>query len=173
MKRLATALLCCSLWMLSCAHTGGQSEQVQLPPGTEIWIAVQQDLDSAKLKDGDTFRATVQTPVVWQGKTVMPNGAEVKGHVSNKGSAQAENTSGFLTMVLDSVQVNGRSYDIKTEPQTMEAPALKKEPKEMAQDKVPANMRTALANAVVTKNTVLRFLTSAPVTVDVREEKRS
>ena len=54
---------------------------VEIPSGTSISIRLNQSLSTATNRRGETFSATLATPVVVDGQTVIPTGAEVKGVV--------------------------------------------------------------------------------------------
>lgn len=171
MKKLSLipGLLCLLVW--SCSNTSSQA-QVQMPANTELRVAIEQDLDGAKVKDGDTFRATIAEPVVWEGKLLVPKGAECKGHIVNKQTAQSQGSSGVLSLVLDSIHTDGHSYNVKTGPQTFGSTPIAQSAGDMARgSEVAAPVRKALENALITRNTVMRFLTQEPVNVSVPNQK--
>lgn len=162
----------CLLLLSSCGSQSGSQTQVQMPVDTELRVAIDRDLDSSKSKDGDTFKGIIAEPVVWQGKTLLPKGAECKGHVSNKQTASAAGSAGALSLVLDSVSANGHSYDLKTGPQDFGSTPIQQSAGDMAKNsEVAAPVRKQLENAVITKNTIVRFLTQQAVNVSVPAEK--
>jgi outer membrane murein-binding lipoprotein Lpp len=83
---------------------------VTVPKGTSISATVTQTLASNRNHAGDSFAASVSTPVKVGGKTVIPKGAHVTGRVlaaKKKGPAE-------LTVALASVEIQGKSYALKT-----------------------------------------------------------
>jgi len=83
---------------------------VTVPQGTSISATVTQTLASNKNHAGDSFAASVSTPVKVGGKIVIPRGAHVTGRVlaaKKKGPAE-------LTVALASVEIQGKSYALKT-----------------------------------------------------------
>lgn len=90
-------------------------ERVALPAGTELTIRMIDSVDSEKNKVGDRFRATIEMPVVIEGKTVVPKGAEVEGIVAQQASAGHIQGRSELALALSKLTYAGKSYDIKTE----------------------------------------------------------
>jgi hypothetical protein len=89
-----------------------QTTLVTVPKGTAISATVGQTLVSSKSHSGDSFAAILSSPIKVDGKTVVPKGAHVTGRVvSAKKAGPAQ-----LTVALASVDVNGKSYKLVTEP---------------------------------------------------------
>ena len=85
---------------------------VTIPQGTAVRAIVSQGLASNKNHSGDAFAAVLSSPIKVDGKTIVPKGAHVAGRVlTAKKSGPAE-----LTVALTSVQVDGKSYKLATEP---------------------------------------------------------
>lgn len=78
-----------------------------VPKGTQITATVDQTLKSGKNHQGDTFAASLATPVKVDGKTVLPRGAHITGKVVNIKNHQ-------LKVQLASVIVHGKTYDLET-----------------------------------------------------------
>jgi hypothetical protein len=94
---------------------------VTVPQGTAVRATVSQALASNKNHSGDSFAATLSSSIKVDGKTVIPKGAHVAGRVMTaKKAGPAE-----LIVALTSVEVNGKSYKLATEPinRTGKAPA--------------------------------------------------
>jgi len=83
---------------------------VTIPKGTAISATVGQALASNKNHSGDTFAAILSSSIKVDGKTIIPKGTHVTGRVvtAKKGSE--------LTVALASVDLNGKSYKLVTEP---------------------------------------------------------
>lgn len=132
--------------------TSGARSETEIPANTAVWVQLEKALDSSKLKVGDHFTGTLAETIVMNGKDVVPKGATIKGHVTNKQSAQGEGSSGLLSLELDTLGVRGTDYQIKANPLTLEAAPLT-----AATDKSnPAT--TAVENAFAPKNGILRFI---------------
>jgi hypothetical protein len=83
---------------------------VTVPKGTSISTTIGQTLASNKNHAGDSFAASLSAPVKVGGKIVIPKGAHVTGRVlaaKKKGPAE-------LTVALSSVEIQGKSYALKT-----------------------------------------------------------
>jgi outer membrane murein-binding lipoprotein Lpp len=83
---------------------------VTVPKGTSISATVTQTLASNKNHAGDSFAASLSTPVKVGGKIVIPKGAHVTGRVL---AAKKKGPAG-LTVALASVEIQGKSYALKT-----------------------------------------------------------
>lgn len=80
---------------------------VTLPKGTKITAMVDQTLASNKNHWGDPFEASLTRPIRVDGKTILPRGTEVTGHI-------LEVKSHELKVVLSSVVVDGIYCDLET-----------------------------------------------------------
>jgi hypothetical protein len=89
-----------------------QASLVTIPKGTAISATIGQTLVSSKNHSGESFAAILSSPVKVDGKTVIPKGAHVTGRiVSAKKAGPAQ-----LTVALASVDINGKSYKLVTDP---------------------------------------------------------
>src|SRR6266849_5771138 len=84
---------------------------VTVPKGTAISATVGEALASNKNHAGDTFAAILSSPIKVGGKTVIPKGAHITGRVVTAKKGPAE-----LTVALASVDLNGKSYKLVTDP---------------------------------------------------------
>lgn len=92
-----------------------QSASGELPAGTNIVVRMIDGIDSQNSSVGQTFAASVDEPVMLNGDTVVPRGADavvklVDAKESGKLTGRAE-----LTLDLVSVKVNGRAVDVNTQ----------------------------------------------------------
>jgi hypothetical protein len=90
----------------------------RLPEGTPIPIRLQHPLSSASSHAGDAFSATIDEPVVTDGRTLVARGTPATGRVleakpsaSSRGSALEP---GYLRIALVSVNIGGRPVAIET-----------------------------------------------------------
>jgi hypothetical protein len=89
----------------------------KLPEGTAIPVRLQSPLSSASARPGEAFRATVDEPIVINGQTLVERGTPTTGRVlearPSAGSRQSLEP-GYLRIVLDSLNVGGRTVRIET-----------------------------------------------------------
>ncbi len=94
---------------------------ILLPAGTRLVIRMIDGVDSERNSVGQRFAASVDEPVVIDGQTVIPRGADVIVKlVEAKESGKFEGRTS-LTLDLMSVMVNGRMVDVTTETVTEES----------------------------------------------------
>jgi hypothetical protein len=93
----------------------GNYNTAEIPSGTTVVVRMIDDVDSQRDRIGQTFRASVDEPVMVNGETVIPRGADVLAKlVDDKESGKLTGRT-ELTMDLMSVQINGRMVDIDTQ----------------------------------------------------------
>jgi hypothetical protein len=90
------------------------SDPVTLPDHTVIHVTLNQTVASDQNRPGDHFEATISEPIIVADKTVIPRGAPVEGlavdaHHSGRLTGRAR-----LRLALETVTVNGETYDIRT-----------------------------------------------------------
>lgn len=128
---------------------------VTIPQGTAVRATVSQALASNKNHSGDAFAAILSAPIKVDGKTIVPKGAHVAGRiVTAKKSGPAE-----LTVALTSVQVDGKSYKLATEPINRTGKAAAKEGDESAKPE---------KDITVAAQTHLKFKLAKPAKIPVK-----
>jgi hypothetical protein len=90
------------------------TKPVTVPEGTNLTVALNQAISTAQNRSGDTFEASVVSPVVIDSKTVIPRDARVRGHIVEARPSGRLKGVARLDLTLDSLEVNGRSYAIST-----------------------------------------------------------
>ncbi len=85
-----------------------------VPAGTTVSVRLVDSLSSAKNKIGDPFAATVDVPVVIDGKTVIPRGARVNGEVVSAVASGRLTTPAKLYLKLVSIEIGGKVYPLST-----------------------------------------------------------
>ena len=90
------------------------TKPITVPEGTDLTIVLNQSISTASNRSGDTFRASVAAPVIIGDKTVIPRDANVSGHVVDAEPSGRLKGVAHLDLTLDSLEVNGKSYDIVT-----------------------------------------------------------
>jgi len=89
-------------------------QKVTIPAGTQLSVRLNDPLNSETNKIGDTFHGSLSSPIVIDGETVLPSGADVVGRVANVQSAGRFAGQSLLTLELTSVSANGRTYNVQT-----------------------------------------------------------
>jgi hypothetical protein len=85
-----------------------------IPVGTTITVRMIDAVNSQQTRLGETFRASVDEPVMVDGQVAIPRGADaVTKLVEDQQSGKIEGKT-VLTLVLQQVLVNGRMVDITT-----------------------------------------------------------
>lgn len=97
------------------ATVAAASPPVTIPAGTKIAIRLIDPIDSAVNKTGDTFRASLDAPMVVDGKEVVPKHADVTGRVVSVESAGHFTGRSELGLVLSQVTAGDRTFTIKTQ----------------------------------------------------------
>jgi hypothetical protein len=87
---------------------------ITIPEGTGLTVVLDQTISTAESRSGDSFRATLISPVIIGGKTVIPKDAPVQGHIVESVPSGRLKGVARLDLTLDSIEVNGKSYEIDT-----------------------------------------------------------
>lgn len=128
---------------------------ITVPKGTPITAIVDQTLASDKNHKGDTFVASLSSPVKIDGKTVLPKGAHITGKVVTAKKHE-------LKVALASVVLHGKSYDLET---NSRRPSDKIK---TASSKGKEKTNQKMDNARLAVNSQLTFKLSKPVTVPAK-----
>lgn len=91
-----------------------QPVRVTIPQGTSLSVRLIDPVDSEKNKEGDTFRASLDSPVVIDEKTVIPKHAEAEARLISAKSAGHFTGSSELVLVLSKITVGSKSYEVET-----------------------------------------------------------
>jgi hypothetical protein len=90
------------------------SAGIFVPQGTPLTVRMIDSVDSQNARMGDQFRASIEDPVVIEGQTVIPRGADVSVRlVDDKQSGKISGKT-VLTLAITSVTINGRPVDVTT-----------------------------------------------------------
>jgi hypothetical protein len=90
------------------------TDPVMVPERTAIHVTLDQSLATNRSRPGDHFEATVSEPVVIDGKTVIPQGAHAEGLVVDSRHSGRLMGRARLQLALQTVDVNGQNYDVRT-----------------------------------------------------------
>lgn len=103
------------------APDSSNSSSLSLPAGTKLVIRMIDAVDSEKNSVGQTFAASLDEPVMIDGRTIIPRGADVVVKlVDDKESGKLTGRT-ILTLDLMSLKANGRMVDVNTETVTEES----------------------------------------------------
>jgi hypothetical protein len=87
---------------------------IQIPTGTPITVRMIEKVDSNVARLGQTFRASVDEPVLINGQTVIPRGADALVKlVEDQQSGKFEGKT-VLTLALVDITINGQTIDTST-----------------------------------------------------------
>jgi len=89
------------------------TKPVTIPQGTALEVRLDQSL-SSKSGSGSSFTATVVSPIVVDGKTVIPRGAVAHGRVVDAHEGGHLEGVSRLGLELDTLEVEGKSYALDT-----------------------------------------------------------
>lgn len=87
----------------------------EVPAGTEITIRMIDDVDSERDRVGQTFRASLDDPIMMNGDVLVPRGADVVAKLVNDQQSGKIQGRTVLTLDLVSITVNGKVVDINTQ----------------------------------------------------------
>jgi outer membrane biosynthesis protein TonB len=90
-------------------------KKVTVPSGTTLAVRLTDTLDSEKAQQGQTFHATLDSPLSVDGDVVIPAGYDVEGHVVNVQSAGKFAGQSLLVLQLDRMAVGDKYYNIQTD----------------------------------------------------------
>lgn len=89
-------------------------ERATIPAGTRIGVTMIDAISSKTNTPGQTFRASLSTPVIVDGRTVLPTGSGATVLLSNARSAARIKGSSELEVRLIKLQHAGQTYDVDT-----------------------------------------------------------
>ena len=89
-------------------------QPIVIPAGTVLTVRLGETLSSKTSEAGQTFTASVVSPVDVEGKTAIPAGATATGTVVASHAAGKFKGASLLQIKLDSVTIEGHSHSIET-----------------------------------------------------------
>ena len=90
-------------------------KRVTILSGTTLSVRLVDELDSETAQPGQTFKATLDSPLSVDGEVVIPAGHDVQGHLIEVKSAGKFAGKSVLALQLDRISVGPRSYNIQTD----------------------------------------------------------
>jgi hypothetical protein len=90
------------------------SNTISIPAGTILDVRLEQTLDTKRNRAGDRFTATLTTPVIQDGQTVIPRGTACTGHLTESKPSGRFKGRAMMSLSLDSFELYGRRHEIRT-----------------------------------------------------------
>jgi len=97
------------------SSSGSAPMGVTVPSGTLLTVRMIDPVDSSVNQVGETFRASLDEPIVVNGRTIASRGANVTTKLVSVAEAGRVSGRSELALVLYDVTINGRRYEITTE----------------------------------------------------------
>jgi len=91
-------------------------QKVTIPSGTTLSVRLVDPVGSDISQQGQTFHATLNSPLAVEGEVAIPAGYDVEGHVVSVEDGGKFTGKAQLTLQLDRIIVGGKHYDIQTDP---------------------------------------------------------
>lgn len=89
--------------------------QASVPSGTPVHIQMIDSVDSATNHAGDMFHASLASPIIVNGETIVPSGTDVYVKLVNSSSAGHMTGRSELTLQLARLDFQGTSYDLSSD----------------------------------------------------------
>ena len=86
-----------------------------IPRGTALRVRLSHAVSTEANRPGDPFTATLDEPLVINGKTVLPKGTGLRGTIRESDDSGRLTGRAVLALTLESVDCNGRTYAMRTE----------------------------------------------------------
>jgi hypothetical protein len=90
------------------------SSYVTIPSGTRISVRTIDAIDSTQNQVGDRFQASLEEPVILDGREVLSKGADLYGRLTEAKSTGTFTGKSQLSLELTGVVVNGRTIPVST-----------------------------------------------------------
>jgi hypothetical protein len=106
--------------------TGPRQEFAMVPKGTRIPVRLRQGVSTERNNSGDTFSASLDSPLTIDVKTVAPSGATIEGILTDVVDSGRVEGKASLTMILRRITIDDETYTLTTEPLTLVAGSTRK-----------------------------------------------
>ena len=107
-------------WSTRSSSSAPQSMGITVPSGTTLTVRMIDPVDSSVNQTGETFRASLDEPLIVNGQTIAARGANVTTKLVSVEEAGRISGRSELALVLYDVTINGRKYEITTEEVTQQ-----------------------------------------------------
>ena len=112
-SRILISIFC--LWLMVISAPAQQSS-LEIPSGTVIRIRMIDKLSSEEAQVNDTFRATLEDPIMVNGRELYPKGADVMGRIVDVHPSGRLSQPGELDLVLSTISARTVASSVRTEP---------------------------------------------------------
>jgi BON domain-containing protein len=89
--------------------------KLTIPSGTTMAVRLVDTIDSETSQLGQTFHATLDSPLAVEGDTAVPAGYDVEGHIVDVKSAGKFQGQSLVALQLDRLKVGEKYYSIQTD----------------------------------------------------------
>jgi hypothetical protein len=89
--------------------------KVTIPSGTTLAVRLVDPIDSETSQQGQTFHATLDSPLAVDGDVVIPSGYDVEGHLVEVKSAGKFAGQSAVALQLDRISAGGKYYNLQTD----------------------------------------------------------
>jgi hypothetical protein len=89
-------------------------DSLGLPAGTLLMVRLKSSMSTDEPGSNDAFEAIMDEPVVMDGDTLIPRGADVTGHIESARASTMKPGRGYVQLVLQSVRVAGSDIPVQT-----------------------------------------------------------
>ena len=90
-------------------------KKVTIPSGTTLAVRLVDAIDSERNQAGQTFKATLDSPLSVEGDVAIPAGYDVEGHIVDLKSAGKFAGQSLVVLQLDRIAVGSKYYTIQTD----------------------------------------------------------
>jgi BON domain len=90
-------------------------KKLTIPSGTTMAVRLVDTIDSETSQPGQSFHATLDSPLAVEGETAVPAGYDVEGHIVDVKSAGKFQGQSLVALQLDRVKVGDKYYNIQTD----------------------------------------------------------
>jgi hypothetical protein len=91
-----------------------EPEQITLPYGTVLAVRLTETLSSDLNQPGDTFLASLASPLVVGDRVIVPEGASIKGKIVDARNAKRFRGKSALVVEVTHLTYNGRTYELRS-----------------------------------------------------------
>jgi BON domain len=89
--------------------------KVTIPSGTTLAVRLVDTIDSETSQPGQTFHATLDSPLAYEGDVAIPSGYDVEGHIVDVKSAGKFAGQSVVALQLDRISAGGKYYNLQTD----------------------------------------------------------
>jgi outer membrane lipoprotein SlyB len=91
-----------------------EAAQLTIPAGTKLVVRLDESLSTKENSAGDHFTATLEEPIIVDGRSLVPKGTTCVGRVTESAASGRMEGKADLTITLDALEVNGVKHKIQT-----------------------------------------------------------